>query len=140
MIGNASRSVKFRQYESFQMEQMTNLEVLGDFTDKTLERQLANKQFGRLLVPTDFTKSDRSRTESMRLLHTTSCLRESQPTINVTRADSRWQRSCVQQTWLQVVYVAPCLEPSEYDIKQLGLLTYHQWSCGQFAWYEPLLI
>jgi hypothetical protein len=61
-------------YESPQIQRVTNLEVLRNFTDKTLEGQLPNKQLGRLLVPTDFTKSDRSRTESMRLLDTTSRL------------------------------------------------------------------
>ena len=49
---------------------ITDLEVLGDFTDKTLEGELADEQLGRLLVPTNFTKSDGSGTESMRLLHT----------------------------------------------------------------------
>ncbi|KAF8415516.1 histone, partial [Boletus edulis BED1] len=57
-----------------QVKQTTHLEVLCNFTNETLERQLANEQLGRLLVSTNFTKSDRSWTESMRLLYTTSRL------------------------------------------------------------------
>lgn len=49
----------------------SHLEVLSNFTDKPLERQLADKQLRRLLVPTDFTESDSSGPEAMRLLHTT---------------------------------------------------------------------
>ena len=49
-----------------------SLEVLGDFANKSLEGQLADKQVGALLVLADFTKSDSSRTETVRLLHTTS--------------------------------------------------------------------
>ena len=40
------------------LETEIRLEVLGDFTDQTLERQLADEEFGRLLVTTDFTESD----------------------------------------------------------------------------------
>jgi hypothetical protein len=51
---------------------LTDLEVLRDLTHETLEGQLADEEFGRLLVATDFTEGDRARTEAMRLLHTTS--------------------------------------------------------------------
>ena len=51
----------------------TDLEVLRNFTDKTLEGELADKELRRLLVPTDLTKSDGTRPETVRLLHTTSC-------------------------------------------------------------------
>jgi hypothetical protein len=33
----------------------TNLEILSDFTNETLEREFANEEFGRLLVTSDFT-------------------------------------------------------------------------------------
>ena len=39
-------------------EKRTNLEVLRDFTDQTLEGELADEQLGRLLVATDFTEGD----------------------------------------------------------------------------------
>jgi hypothetical protein len=45
--------------------------TLSNFTDKALERQLANEKFGALLVPTDFAKGDGTRAETMRLLYTT---------------------------------------------------------------------
>jgi len=56
-------------------------EVLGNFTNQTLERKLPDQQFGTLLVSPDFTKSYRTRPITMRLLYTsrgrralTSCL------------------------------------------------------------------
>jgi hypothetical protein len=39
------------------LEPQVSLEVLGDLTDKTLERQLADEQLGGLLVPSDLTES-----------------------------------------------------------------------------------
>jgi hypothetical protein len=49
------------------------LEVLGNFTDETLEGQLADEQLRRLLVATNLTESDGTRAETMGLLYTTSC-------------------------------------------------------------------
>ena len=40
------------------LETQVSLEVLGDFTDKTLEGQFADQQFGGFLVTTDLTESD----------------------------------------------------------------------------------
>ena len=48
----------------------TNLEVLRDFTNESLERELADEELGRLLVPTDLTKSDGTRPEAVGLLDT----------------------------------------------------------------------
>ena len=42
------------------LEAQVRLEVLGDFTDKTLEGELADQELGRLLVATDLTESDGS--------------------------------------------------------------------------------
>lgn len=53
------------------MKAKTNLEVLCDFTDETLEGELADEELGRLLVATDFTESDGSGPEAMGLLDTT---------------------------------------------------------------------
>jgi hypothetical protein len=50
---------------------VANLEVLGDFTNKALERELADEQLGRLLVTPNFTKSDGTGAEPMWLLDTT---------------------------------------------------------------------
>ena len=49
----------------------THLEILSDFTNKPLEGELPDKKLSRLLVPSDFTKGDRSRAETMGFLHTT---------------------------------------------------------------------
>lgn len=40
------------------LEAEVALEVLGDLTDETLERKLADQELGRLLVATDLTESD----------------------------------------------------------------------------------
>ena len=40
------------------LEAEVALEVLGDFTDKTLERKLSDQELGGLLVATNLTKSD----------------------------------------------------------------------------------
>jgi hypothetical protein len=42
------------------LEAKIGLEVLGDFTDQALEGQLADQEFGRLLVTTNLTESDSS--------------------------------------------------------------------------------
>lgn len=63
-------AVKHRSY-------MTYLKVLSDLTDETLERQLADEQLGGLLVATNFTESDGTRAEPVRLLHTTGSSLES---------------------------------------------------------------
>ena len=47
-------------------------EVLCNITDGTLERKLADQQIGTLLVTTDLTESDGSRTVSVRLLDSSS--------------------------------------------------------------------
>jgi hypothetical protein len=47
--------------------------TLSNFTDKALEGQLADEEFGALLVATNFAKSDGTRAEAVRLLYTT-CL------------------------------------------------------------------
>ncbi|KAF0702460.1 Uncharacterized protein FWK35_00034599 [Aphis craccivora] len=51
------------------LETQIGFEVLGDFTDKTLERQFTDQQFSTLLVTTDLTESDRSRTVTMGFLY-----------------------------------------------------------------------
>jgi hypothetical protein len=47
------------------------LEILCDFTDETLEGELADEQLSRFLVATNFTEGDSSRPETMGLLDTT---------------------------------------------------------------------
>ena len=44
--------------DSRRLESQVSLEVLSDFTDKTLEWKLADQELGGLLVTTDFTKSN----------------------------------------------------------------------------------
>jgi histone H3 len=52
------------------LEAEVGLEVLRDFTDKTLEGELSDQKFGRLLVATNLTESDGTRLIAMRLLDT----------------------------------------------------------------------
>lgn len=51
------------------LETQVGLEVLGDFTNESLERQLPDEQLRALLVPTDLSESDRAGTITMGLLH-----------------------------------------------------------------------
>lgn len=52
------------------LETEIRLEVLGDLTNKTLERSLANEEISRLLVLADFTKSDGTWSVTVGLLDT----------------------------------------------------------------------
>jgi hypothetical protein len=47
-----------------------HLKVLRNLAHQPLERQLPDKQLRRLLVPTNLPQRDRTRAETMRLLHT----------------------------------------------------------------------
>ena len=51
------------------LEAKVGLEVLGDLTDETLEGQLSDQEFGRLLVSSDLSKGDGSWSVTMRFLH-----------------------------------------------------------------------
>ena len=50
------------------LEPEVSLEVLGNLTDETLEWELTDEELGRLLVSTNLTESDGSRTVSVWLL------------------------------------------------------------------------
>lgn len=50
------------------LETEIGLEILGNFTHQPLEGQLADQQFGGLLVPTNFSQGDRTRAVTMGLL------------------------------------------------------------------------
>ena len=54
------------------LEAEIGLEVLGNLTNKALERQLADEELSRLLVLTDLTESDGTGPVSVRLLHSSS--------------------------------------------------------------------
>ena len=54
--------------DSGSLEAEVSFEVLGNFPDQALEREFADQKIGRLLVATDLTKSDGTRTITVRLL------------------------------------------------------------------------
>ncbi len=60
------------------LESQLGLEVLGDFTDQTLEGQLSDEELCALLVATDLTEGDGSWPVTMRFLHS-SCGRGALP-------------------------------------------------------------
>jgi hypothetical protein len=61
----------------------TNLEVLSDLTNETLEWEFTDEELRRFLIPTNLTKSDGTRAEPVWLLHATSCsLNGIKPTIS----------------------------------------------------------
>jgi len=94
---------------------VADLEVLCDFTDKTLEGELADEEFRRFLVATDLTKGDCTGAETMGLLHTTCGLplrwRVSVMVVRRGRVEDvqrelfSWRR----RIWRRVVYGGPCL-------------------------------
>ena len=51
----------------------TNLEVLSDLTNETLEWEFTNEKLGGFLITTNLTKSNGTRAEPVGLLHATSC-------------------------------------------------------------------
>ena len=73
MIGSEGPSARRSAAEGQNAKDLTYLEVLSDFTDKTLEGKFADEKFRRLLVTTNFTKSDSTGPETMGLLDTTGC-------------------------------------------------------------------
>jgi hypothetical protein len=56
--------------DSAGLEAKIALEVLGNFTNQTLERELSDEKLGRFLVSTDLTESDGSWLVSVGLLDT----------------------------------------------------------------------
>jgi len=67
-----SLSSLLKSQHSMALETQISLEVLGNFTNKPLERQLPDQELSTLLVLANFTKSNSSRAVSVRLLHSTS--------------------------------------------------------------------
>jgi len=51
----------------------TDLEVLRNLADETLEGELSDEKLGRFLVATNFAQCYRSGAETMGFLHTSSC-------------------------------------------------------------------
>jgi hypothetical protein len=60
---------------SVQKRDWTYLEILCDLTNETSEGEFPDKELSRLLVATNFTKSDCSRVETMGLLDTGSVMK-----------------------------------------------------------------
>ena len=60
-----------KSHHSGALETQIGLEILSDFSHKTLEGQLADQQLGGFLVTTDLTKSDCTRPVTMGLLDST---------------------------------------------------------------------
>ena len=54
------------------LEAEIGFEILGNFTNKSLEGQLSDQEFGRLLVTTNLTKGNGTWSVSVRLLDTAS--------------------------------------------------------------------
>ena len=67
-----SLSSLLKSQDGRSLESQVSLEILSDFSDKSLERKLSDQELSRLLVSSDLTKSDGTRSVSVRLLDTTS--------------------------------------------------------------------
>ena len=111
-------------HDSGGLEAEIGLEVLSDFTNQPLEGQLADEEFGGLLVFADLAESDGSRAETMGLLDTASGLKKgNELSVQVAiKSDDRvdvhgepsWRLCC---PWRRVACEGPC----------------HQWTCERFA-------
>ena len=64
-----------KSHHSRALETQIGLEILSDFSHKTLEGKLADQQLGGFLVTTDLTKCDCTRPVTMRFLDSTGCRR-----------------------------------------------------------------
>jgi hypothetical protein len=62
--GEVSLGSLLKSHDGVGLETEVSLEVLSNLADKALERKLADKQLGTLLVLADLTKSNSSRPES----------------------------------------------------------------------------
>ena len=58
--------------DSGRLESQVGFEILGDFTDQSLEWQLSDEQFRGFLVSSDLTKSNGTRSVTMRFLDSAS--------------------------------------------------------------------
>ena len=67
-----SLSSLLKSQDGRSLESQVSLEILGNFSDKSLERKLSDQELSRLLVSSDLTKGDGTRSVSVWLLHTTS--------------------------------------------------------------------
>merc|ERR1719510_1557385 len=59
-------------HDSARLKPQVGLEILSNFTNKSLEGQLTDQKLSRLLVTTNFTKSHSTRTISMWFLNSSS--------------------------------------------------------------------
>lgn len=59
-----------QSHNSWALEPQVGLEILGDFTDETLEGEFPDEEFSALLVPTDFSESYCSWPVPVRFLNT----------------------------------------------------------------------
>ena len=57
-------------HDGGRLESEVSLEVLGDFSDESLEGELSDEKLGRFLVSSDLSESDGSRSVSVGLLDT----------------------------------------------------------------------
>jgi len=145
------------------LEAEVGLEILGDFTNETLEGELADQKLGGLLVTTDLTESDGTRLITMRLLDTAggwgglasslggqsltgSLATSGLAWIKVRRCQLRkvvagveWQNATpslerVTKMKFQTSTIKRKLKQGDIEIKSAKVKTYEL-----FAWCEPLL-
>jgi hypothetical protein len=122
----------------------THLKVLGDLTDKSLEGKFANEKFGRLLVPPDFTQSDGSGPETVRLLDSTSDVLKQYESVSIAATGKSLHQPGLSfwRLWWRVAYEEPFLKTLSVHNTTINAAsdTNLPWTCEQFAWYGPLMI
>lgn len=110
----------------------TNLKVLSDLTNETLEWEFTDEELRRFLVPTNLTESDGTRAEPVWLLHATSCSLNglNQPSARDHNSDDNdgnidvddgkiiyiRRRQSYERLWLRVAYGEPCLDMTSQNL------------------------
>jgi hypothetical protein len=109
----------------------TDLEILSDFTDQTLEWKFTDKKLGRLLITPDFTERNGSRPETMGLLYTAGCSLEGIISMAMTTPSCLDLRRsyALLMIWQRVAYGALCLKKDRVRRDTMTTTvntTYHQ--------------
>jgi hypothetical protein len=110
----------------------TDLEILSDLTNETLEWEFTDEELRRFLIPTNLTKSDGTRAEPVWLLHATSCSLKglNQPSArdhnsddddrNIDVDDAKIiyirRRQSYERPWWRVAYGGPCLDMTSQNL------------------------
>ena len=102
----------FKSHHSGALETQIGLEILSDFSHKTLEGQLADQQLGGFVVTRDLTKSNCTRPVTMRFLDSTG----GRSALNYARA--AFVASCFRGAFPPLDLRAVCFVRAMFNIEK----------------------